>query len=83
MMRFVVYNNSFLLDSIFFAQIPALILQYSPIPIFLYPCAQVPAPEPDASDGSGPDAGPAEPAAHGRQETEGGRIKSLMGMGGK
>ena len=37
--------------------------------------AQVPASEPDASNGSGPDAGAPEPAAHGWQEAEGGRIE--------
>ena len=44
--------------------------------------AQVPAAEPDASNGSGPDAGAPEPAAHGWQEAEGGRIKLLIWGGG-
>ena len=44
--------------------------------------AQVPAAEPDASNGSGPDAGAPEPAAHGWQEAEGGRIELLIWGGG-
>ena len=45
--------------------------------MFHFSIAQVPAPESDGIDGPGSDAGAAELATHGWQETEGGRIESL------
>ena len=44
--------------------------------MFQFSIAQVPAPESDGIDGPGSDAGAAELATHGWQETEGGQIQT-------